>query len=370
MKSVICLAHSRWSSDPERTQHLMRLIEGANIIYFELSVTDHASRCFLKKFDGESREPHPGVKIYRVPPIYFREKGNTPFEKWTLKRAVSFINARLQRLHVRDGLLWCATPLFADYVEQIQHRGMVYDCYRSWDKYPAELESRLAFDADVVFAASDNLMEHVSPCNRNTVLLPYGVHYDFLAKTQGQDIQLDPVIAELPKPVFGYLGTVKPELQLHPMLKAAKEHPEWSFVIIGRVQRGHPEVERLHRYKNVYVLGRRKPEEILGCLAACDVCIDLLHNDIADEDVVRERVYAYFAAEKPVACMYPRRYVPEFPDVIYGAHSDEEFEQCCLCAANELGHRKRMARASYAKDADWSNRAAVMNQVLRDNGLL
>lgn len=370
MKSVICLAHSRWSDDPERTQHLMQLIEGADIIYFELSVIDHVGKCFLKKTDRESREPHSGVQVYRVPPIYFHKDGTTLIEKWTLKRAVAYINARLQRLHVRDGLLWCATPLFADYVDQIQHRGMVYDCYRSWDRYPEKLESHLAFDADVVFAASDNLLEHVAPCNRNTVLLPYGVHYGLLERAQDPDIRLDPVIVGLPKPVFGYLGTVKPGLQLHPMLKVAKEHPEWSFVIIGRVQRGHPETERLHRYKNVYVLGRRAPEDVPGCLAACDAFVDLLHNDIADEDVVRDRIYAYFAAGKPVACVYPRRYVPEFPDVIYGAHTDEEFEQCCLCAANELGHRKKMIREAYAKEADWSNRAAVMNRVLRDNGLL
>ncbi len=370
MKSVICLAHSRWSSDPERTQHLMRMIQNVNVIYYEISVTNHASKCIFKKMDHESREPHPGVTVYRVPPICYHEEGNGPLEKWSLKRAVSFINARLRRHHVRDGLLWCATPLFAEYVEQIQHKGLVYDCYRSWEKYPEELESQLAFDADVVFAASENLMEHVSPCNRNAVLLPYGVNYNLYAKAAEPGIALDPVMAELPKPILGYLGTVKPGLQLSPMLKAAKEHPDWSFVIIGRVQWGHPDIERLHHYKNIYVLGRRQPSEVPGCLAACDACFDLLHNDIADEDVVRDRIYAYFAAEKPVACVYPRRYVPEFPDVIYGAHTAEEFENCCVCAANELGHRKKTIRATYAKDADWSGRAEIMNRVLRDNGLI
>ena len=100
------------------------------------------------------------------------------------------------------------------------------------------------------------------------------------------------------------------------------------------------------------------------------MCIDLLHNDLADEDVVPERIYAYFAAEKPVACVYPRRYVPEFPDVIYGAQDSAEFEDACLRAANELGRRKRNQRGEYARKADWSVRAEVLNQILRENGML
>ncbi len=370
MKSVVCLSYSRWSSDPERTQRLMGLLEDVSILYFELSVTDHASQCFFHPKEPGTKEPHPGVTVYRVPPIYYRKGGKRPLGEWTKKRALSFINAQLRRHRLRDGLLWCDTPLTAGWGERIPHRGMVYDCYRSWEQYPEELESQLAFDSDVVFAASDNLLEHVSPCNRNAVLLPYGVDYDLYAQAAESGVRTDPVLAGLPKPVFGYLGMIKPAMPLHPMLKAAKEHPDWSFVILGRVQRGHPEREELRRCKNVCVLGRREPDELPGCLAACDACFDLLHNDIADEDVVRDRIYAYFAAEKPVVCVYPRRYVPEFPDVIYGAHSAEEFSECCLRAANELGHRKKSIRAAYAKDADWKCRAEVMNRVLRDNGLL
>lgn len=370
MKQIICLAQSRWSGDPERTQHLMRLVEGAQITYFELNITSNPSRSFLKRFHHEPREPHPGVTVYRVPTIYFHEEGGTLPEKWSINRAVNFILGRIKRHHIRDALLWCATPLLAEHIEKIPHKGLIYDCYRSWEKYPGQWESQLAYDSDLVLAASENLMEHVSPCNRNTFLLPYGVNYGLFSRGKEADLPIDPAFEGLTRPVFGYLGNVQRSLHLVPLIKTARAHPDWSFVIIGRVRKGHPNAGDLKKCPNIHCIGHRSPADVPRCLAACDVCIDLLHNDLADEDVVPERIYAYFAAEKPVACVYPRRYVPEFPDVIYGAQDSAGFDDACLRAANELGRRKRNQRGDYARKADWSVRAEVLNQILRENGML
>ena len=369
MKQIVCIAQSNWSSDPERTQHLMRLVQGANILYFELNTTSNPSKGVLKRTHREGREPHPGVTVYRVPTVYFHEEGGTLLEKWSINRAVNFILDRIKHHHVRDALLWCATPLLAEHIDKIPHKGLIYDCYRSWEKYPEQWESQLAYDSDLVFAASENLREHVLPCNRNTFVLPYGVNYNLYSKAK-EEKDIDPVFDGLPRPIFGYLGNAHRSLHLAPLLRAAREHPDWSFVIIGRAKKGHPELNELKKCGNIHFTGHRAPIDIPRCLAACDVCVDLLHNDLADEDVITERMYAYFAAEKPVACVYPKRYVPEFPDVIYGAQNSEEFEHACLRAANELGRRKRTQRGDYARAADWGKRAQVLNQVLRDNGML
>ena len=369
MKQIICLAQSKWSGDPERTQHLMRLVNGAQIYYFELNITSNPSKSFLKRFHHEAREPHPGVTVYRVPTIYFNEEGGTLPEKWSITRAVNFILGRIKRHHIRDALLWCATPLLAEHIEKIPHKGLIYDCYRSWEKYPELWESQLAYDSDLVFAASENLLEHVSPCNRNTVLLPYGVNYNLFSNGK-EELAPDPAFEGLSRPVFTYLGNAQRSLHLGPMIRVAKQHPDWSFVIVGRVRKGHPDLSELKKCKNIHCIGHRPPADVPHCLAASDVCIDLLHNDLADEDVIPERIYAYFAAEKPVACIYPKRYVPEFPDVIYGAQNSEEFDNACLRAANELGRRKRIQRGEYARQADWVHRAEVLNQVLQDNGML
>ena len=206
MKEIICLAQNKWSGDPERTQHLMRRVSGAKIIYFELTTASNPGKCFLKKHSQEGREPHPDVTVYRVPTIFYHEEGNSLLEKWSINRAVGFILGRLRRHHVRDALLWCGTPLLAEHIERIPHKGMIYDCHRSWEKYPEQWESQIAYDADLVFAASENLLEHVSPCNRNTFLLPYGVNYALYSKARELEHPRDPAFTGLSGPVFGYLG--------------------------------------------------------------------------------------------------------------------------------------------------------------------
>ncbi len=370
MKQIVCLAPSKWSGSPERTQHLMRMLTDVDIIYFELSVTSSLRKCLFRSFSRESREPHPGVKVYRVPTIFYWGDGTHLLERWSRARAVRFICRALKKQHARDALLWCATPVLTAYRDKIPHSGLIYDCYRSWEKYPEQLESALTCDADLVLAASENLLEHVSPCNRNVFLLPYGVNYNLYAKGKDPELSMDAAIARLRRPVFGYLGNVERSLRLSDLIYVARQHPEWSFAIIGRVRANHPELAELKKCKNIHCIGHRSPADVPACLAACDVCIDLLHNDLADEDVIPERIYAYFAAEKPVACVYPRRYVPEFPDVIYGGQTAEEFEHACLRAANELGHRKAERRNAYAMDADWSKRGETLRQILQENGLL
>ena len=71
MRHIICLAQSKWSADPERTQQLMRLLNDVEISYFELTVTANITSYLKDQNTLEAREPHPGIKVYRVPTILF-----------------------------------------------------------------------------------------------------------------------------------------------------------------------------------------------------------------------------------------------------------------------------------------------------------
>jgi glycosyltransferase involved in cell wall biosynthesis len=368
MRPIICLAQSKWSHDPERTQHLLRQLPDVELYYFELSVTSNYFDFLRRRRTCTVRKVRPGVRVYHLPVLFFRDEGNTLLERWSLKQTVKAICHYLSRANVTHGLLWCATPLAAPMVELVPHQGLIYDCNRSWERFPERLESQLAYESDLVLAASYNLMEHVAPCNRNRFLVPNGVNLNlFSGAEQGS---ADPVLSKLPHPLFGYWGDISRQVDLKPLFYVARKNPDWHFVLIGRVRSGHPDAHQLRRMKNIHCIGHRESTEIPGCLAACDACFDLLHNDLADEDVIPERIYAYFALGKPVACLYPMRYVPDFPDVIYGAQTDEEFAQACLKAGNEISVRKKEQRRRYASEADWQDRSALVRQILTDNGQL
>ena len=78
--------------------------------------------------------------------------------------------------------------------------------------------------------------------------------------------------------------------------------------------------------------------------------------------MIPERIYGYFAAEKPVVCLYPRRYIPKYDDVIYSATTTDEFELACRKAINEAGRRRSQRRGEYARRADWSVRIELLEQ--------
>ena len=369
MTQIVCFSESKWSADPKRTQHLMRLLGNVEIIYFEFTVVDSLTNALRRSTEESAREPRPGVSVLRVPPIYYLDSGTSIPEKWTQRRAAQFISQEVGARSLRDVLLWVATPVGAHFMDIIPQRTLIYDCAESWERYPTQLESRLACEADMVFAASVNLREHVAPCNQHVYLLPNGVNYDLYARGASEDTPLDQAVIGLRRPVFAYFGDVKRSVRFEPLLYAAQNNPEWTFLIVGR-ERNNVALADLKKCRNVHFLGYRAPSEVPGCLAGCDACIELQHNDISDEDVLTERMLMYFAAEKPVADMYPRRYVPEFPDVVYGGQTEEEFEHACLQAGNELGQRKRQLRREYARMADWNLRATALQSILHENGVL
>ena len=96
---------------------------------------------------------------------------------------------------------------------------MVYHCY---DEYAAfdgtdrervtAMETRLLESADVVFAVSEGLRTLKARVNPNTHLVPNGVEYELFAAAQDPATPLAAELRDLPKPVVGAPGAVRPSL--------------------------------------------------------------------------------------------------------------------------------------------------------------
>ena len=372
MKQMICLSESKWSMNPERTQRLMMLLgEEVEVLFFELSVTKSPLKSWLRRTAEHMRAAAANVTVCRVPPACFDKAHAARLSiRWSIRHIARCISRRMREKGFENAVIWTDTPLTAALLEHIPHQQVIYDCHRSWDRYPTKMESELAYRADVVFAASPNLFDHVSPCNDSVYLLENGVDYALFAQVCMRNIEEEPVMTDLPRPVFTYLGNMTKSVRLGPLVFTARQHPDWTFVVAGRVSSQNPDYAALTECKNIRCIGYRPLSSQPACLAASDACFDLLHNDITDEDVIPERIYAYFAAELPVAAMYPVRSELEYPDVIYGAQSEVDFEYACLCASSEGDRSKPERRRRYAEEADWTVRGEALRRILHDSGVL
>ena len=81
----------------------------------------------------------------------------------------------------------------------------------------------------MVFAASPELAERLSPCSGNIALLPNGVTYPLFSP----DRRPQPPPAGGPCAGLGP-GTIHGDLDLSPLLYAAQARPRWTFLLLGR----------------------------------------------------------------------------------------------------------------------------------------
>ena len=242
---------------------------------------------------------------------------------------------------------------------------MVYDCYRDWEDFSPVWESDLALAADVIFAASPGLRHHLAPCNDNIAILPNGVNHLMFTRPNAECPR---ELAGIPGPVLGYCGVVWEDLDLAPVAAAAGELPGCTFVFLGRVEDG-PMVRHLKRFPNVRFLGRRPPVEVPDYLARFDVCLNLQRWSEQYDDIIPTRVYEYLSSGKPTVSMFYPEQVEHFPDVVYGAHSPEEFARLCRRALAETGDWARLRRQEHGASAAWSVRAQQVTRILAAIGL-
>ena len=100
-----------------------------------------------------------------------------------------------------------------------------------------------------------------------------------------------------------------------------------------------------------------------------DVCLDLRRRRHEDSDVTPRRIYEYLSTGKPIVSLLSPDQVEEFPDVIYSAHTLEEYCRMCERALTEDPAWVSPRRRDYGAAAAWSRRAEEVRRILKAIGL-
>lgn len=363
LKQILCLAGEPWSNIlPGRTQQLVSRLRDAQILYFSPAQSSR-DRSSLKK----GRQVRPNVIAYTLPAIPFPiPERNQFFFQMAWKKISLFIQNASTRRRFIEPLLWTTHPRHIHLLDRLEYGALVYDCDRDWTGLPPHWEGSLAQTSDVVFAASPQLADRLSPCSANIALLPNGINLPLFDPNTPHSDPLPGVTA----PIFGWSGTVWAELDLSPILYAAQARPDWGFLLLGAVEKENPYLYRLNKLSNVFLPGPRPASEVPDWLYRCHVLLNLLREDRPYDDVVSPRIYEYLATGKPVVSMLWPGQVELFPDVVYNAHDPEEFVTLCAHALEEAPGFAVQRRMDRAAEAAWSCRAGEVERILTTAGLL
>lgn len=372
MAYIICLASQRWRKRPTRTQRLLtQLNHYHQILFFQPSPVLFSRDPNKNDYKKEGWHPQPNITVYTLPPVFHLTDYDHPhLLAHNEKKLTRYINDKAREARCYNALLWVCSPVYATLLDGLDCRGIVYDCYQDWSEFDIRWESILANRADLLFAASPGLVEHLAPCNKNIALIPNGGDCKLYRKTEDLTLHVPDPLLRIRGPLLGYLGDVGRNVDLRPVYQAAKAHSGWSFVFAGRCSKANPLYEPIRRLDNVRFLGKLDVLELPSYAAQFDVLFDLLETDDPDEDVVPSRIYEYLMVGKPIAVMYPLRFIPVFSDVIYGARSPKEFVEACEQAVVENSGWAPAARKRYGAEADWCSRAQTAERILESNSLL
>ncbi len=357
MRQILCLSHIGWRNRPTRTQQLLSRLPHTSVLFFE-PPTDQ------NNFKG--RKVRSNIVAYSLPRLIHIGADTVPIASHNCRRTAAAIEKAMARHQFRDPLLWCTSPEDVRLLDYLGYHGLIYDCQRYWNDLPIVWEGELASSADLCFAASDGLVDRLSPCNTNIALLPNGVNLPLFRRENAQD--LPPDVADLKgRTVLGFVGTLSDDLIITPVLNCAEAHPDWIFLMLGPIT-GSDCLHQLERQENIRILGPRPLLEIPDYLSCCSACFLLLRRWNRDSDVAPARLYEYLATGKPVISMIWSDQKELFPDVVYYARTSSDFLLQCRRAVNEKSDILVRRRREYGESAAWSERSRVVAQLLEDNG--
>lgn len=357
MKQIVCLAHAPWRARPDRTQQLLARLGDAQILFFEPAPRKGAP------MPEQGRRVRAHITVYTLPAALPYPDETSVLQRRRLDKAADFIQQVMEKHHFREPVLWCSSPLHAQFLDKLAYRGVVYDCHYFWNEEFLDWESDLTSHSEVVFAASFGLIKRLSPCNDNIALLPNGVNPLLFQQKQRN---IPPELVGLPgQRVLGRLGSVTGQLDLEPLLYAADHRPEWTFVLMGRVTK--PAAEQLRGRNNIVLTGAVNPLDVPDYLYRCDLLFDLMRFD-RPGDVVPIRVYEYLATGRPIVTVVDPDVLETIPELVSTAYDGPGFLRRCKAAFGEDPGLPRRRRAM-AKDSSWTARAAQVSDILEVAGL-
>ena len=379
MKQIVCLATSPWYPIPTRKQQVMSRMEDAEILYFDPSITylaplkDKLARPKLKAYKQPGEEIKPGLTVYALPPVLPFFNKFRFLNKLNQKRIARYVRKRMKQHGMTDPLLWVYSPVTVDCVDHIPHSALVYDCVDRHSAYGGlmdpqlvdAMELELAAKCDQVFATAKSLAERLKTANQNTEFIPNGANFERFVEAS-QDLPCPEDMRDIPKPIFGFVGALQECIEYGFLEAAAAEHPEWSFVFIGRENPG-VDLSKLRAMKNCRFLGLKPNTELPKYISQFDACLNLFDSSDLSKDVSPLKFYEYLATGKPIVSTPQPDQVLQYAPIIHIAHNAGEFMDCCEATLTDTHHA---ARIEEGRKSSWDARVAEMLEVLKNAKVL
>ena len=382
MQQIVCLATSPWYPIPTRKQQVMSRMPDAEILYFDPSASylaplrDKESRPLMTKYRQDGVKPQENITVYSLPPVLPFFNKFRFINRLNQRRMARYVKKRMAQHGFADPLLWVYSPVTADAVDHIPHSALVYDCVDRHSAYgglmdPAlvdNMELDLAAKTDMTFATAAPLAERLQTAQPKAKFIPNGANFERFVQASKPQAEPDD-LKDVPRPRFCFVGAFQTCIEYGYVESAAKAHPEWHFIWIGKEKPG-VDLTALRALPNCHFLGMKPNEQLPQYLANCDVCLNLFAKSDLSKDVSPLKFYEYLATGKPIVSTRQPDQILQYADLIHIADSEAEFEAACAAALADTDPARTAARVEEGRKSSWDSRVAEMCEVLENMGVL
>jgi glycosyltransferase involved in cell wall biosynthesis len=358
---IIALVPDRWAPRWQaRHQIAIRLARYFHVAWVDCPPSWQESLRWLKRRPPvwEPVASPAGFQVFHTGPWSPRIGRPVWVNRWLTHHRLEHARRSLQDRGCSRIVLYLWRPEYADGLDQVDHE---LSCYHIDDEYsfsPVEHdldleELKLIRRVDQVFIHSPAMMEKKGTLNPNTDFVPNGVDYVKYATPTPEP----PDLQEVPHPRIGYTGNLKRMLDWRLLLELSKRHPEWSFVLVGRML-PHAEVqevrEELSQRPNIHLIGPQPGDSIPSYTQNFDVCIMPYKMDDYTKYIYPLKLHEYLATGNPVVGS-PIPSLQAFEHEVLIASCLEEWSKMITRAlsAQENTCERRAARQLVAAQHDW-----------------
>ncbi|SDS70621.1 Glycosyltransferase involved in cell wall bisynthesis [Halopseudomonas xinjiangensis] len=335
--TLLCLSHLRWSFVYQRPQHLMtRFARDFNVLFLEEPIATEADQPWLEVRPAENDVQ---VLIPRLP------DGCTGEAAERVQKGL--VDGYLDRLEVKDLLLWFYTPMALSYAEHLKPRVVIYDCMDELSAFrgaPPELierEKQLLERADLVFTGGYSLWEAKRELHDNAHPFPSSVDVEHFASAR--DRRADPEDqAAIGRPRLGFYGVIDERFDIELVGSVAELRPDWQFVLVGPVVKIDP--ADLPRRNNIHYLGAKTYDELPSYLGGWDVAIMPFAMNESTRFISPTKTPEYLAGGCPVVSTPIRDVVRTYGDtgIVRIADTTQAFVEAVEASLDDAADRERL----------------------------
>ena len=372
---LICVGQQNWDFCWTGKQHLMTRLaaRGHRVLYVDPDLElgtrlRDVPRSLAPVWTGFGlREVVPRCWVFTHP--------YSPALRWRLsvRRYPRVLRASVRRLGFEQPICLTLQPRALPFTDVVPFAARVHyaiDEMTAYGGLPAPeqarvraMEEELVRRSHVSLAISQRLLARLRGLQPRTYLLPSGADLDHFAPDRLAELAPVPELAELPQPVFGFVGQIDERIDQALLLALARARPDASIVLVGRTKPG-VDFSTLRALPNLHWLGHRPFAELPRLIRHMDVCLVPYRLDALTHSCSPLKLYEYLACGRP-AVVTPLDGLLDCRGVVEVADTPGAF-----CAAVERclasTEAERAARLAVAARNSWEARVDALEKHLAE----